>query len=87
VFAAQHVTDPIVSENVEGGHGEHTALPMDALNFPISQAEHDSVVEPPNPGLQEQALAHLSEVEFRGHFEQAKFPVSDLNVPSMHGEH
>jgi len=57
--AFMHAIDPVTTENVEGGHNEHGALPWDALNFPISQAEHDCVLEPPNPALQEQSASAL----------------------------
>jgi len=57
--AAMHAIDPGTTENVEFGHNEHGALPWDALNFPISQAEHDCVLEPPNPALQEQSKSAL----------------------------
>jgi len=80
---ALHEMDPITNENVESGHCMQKVLPLDSLNFPISQAEHESATSPSNPGLQVQAAAPITEFEFNGQSEQASFPATDLNFPML----
>jgi len=81
---ALHEIDPITNENVEIGQNSHKILPLDALNFPMSQAEHDCAIVPPNPALHKQPEAPDAEFESNGQFEQAPFPAAALNFPAMH---
>ena len=84
---ALHAIDPITNENVEVGHNAHKVLPLDALNFPMSQAEHDSALVPPNPALHKQPAAPDAALNFNGQFEQAPFQAAALNFPAMHDWH
>jgi hypothetical protein len=84
---ALHVIDAITNENVETGQNSHTLLPLNSLNLPMSHAEHDCALVPPNPALHKQLEAPVAEFEFNGQFEQIPFPEAALNFPAIHNWH